>query len=366
MRKFKVIVNLIAEHGKIFTIFLAALYCLGVQQIHAQGFPTPTPKTIEKTPPARRLPMPRPLPTPPGEGKKVVLNESAMPAEKSIATESKVKLDLCILEGNVRINGWERDEVRVYVEDGSQAGFKIVQDGAKTKKPVWLNVLGFDPKKNKEVRPEECLSGSEIELDVPRNATVNLRGSSREIKIESVARVSVESLAGDIFLNDIVNGVEAITYRGDLTVENSSGQIILTNNGSGNVIVSGASPSEIGDILRAKTGSGRIVLRGVEHRVIETNSRTGSTSFDGALLSGGQYRFTATNGSILLLVPQESLCRVNAVFGFGTFGSELPLQNTTKKPQSVSAQLGTEETTCGLNLTTSNGFIRIRKQQGQQ
>lgn len=377
MNKFKPILNLINSKGKILTFFLAMLFCLSFQEVSAQRVPTPTPKpkprteSIPKaeipelpenaTTPTVVTPRPRPNPTPPksSEAKKVVLNEGFAPAEKSIVVEPKVNITLCVKDGNVKINGWDRDEIRAYIENGSQVGFKIVQKHPKTEKPVWVYVLGFDPTKNKELKPEECLSGSDIELDVPRNATVTLKSLESEIKIESVGKAWVANLGGDIYLNDISNGIQATTYRGDITVEKSSGQMVLTNS-EGNIIALDASPSEIGDIFKAKTNSGRITLQAVEHRQIDTTSISGSTSFDGEILNGGQYSFSTTNGSIVLAIPPASACKINAWFGFGAFSSDIPLQNTLKKEQSLSAQLGSTDATCSLNLKTGSGVIRIR------
>jgi hypothetical protein len=369
MNTFKLILNLTNTNGKVLTFFLAALLCLSFQEVSAQAVPPtekklPSPTSSPKitTPPTILTPAPRPNPTPPRDTKKVVVNESYTAAEKAIATESKITISLCVREGNVRINGWDRDEIRAYVEDGSQVGFKIVQENPKNKKPVWVSVLGFDPKNTKEIKPEECLSGSEIELDVPRNATIKLKSGESAIKIDSVAKVSVESLSGDILLNEIAGGIEATTYQGDLMVENSSGQMIL-NNTAGNIIALDVSPSEIGDIFKAKTNSGRITLKAVAHRVIETGSISGSTTFDGELLNGGQYTFSTQNGSIVLAVPADSSCKINAWFGFGAFASEIPLINTLKKEQSISAQIGSAEATSSLNLKTGSGVIRIRKRQ---
>ncbi len=322
--------------------------------------PTPYP-TATPNPKGVIAPLPRPNPTPPktSETKKVVLNEGFAPAEKSIRVESKVNITLCVNEGSLKINGWDREEIRAFVRNGSQVGFKIAQNNPKTQNPVWVYVLGFDPQKNKELKPEECLSGSEIELDVPRNATVNIKSVESETKIGSVGKVSVKTLSGDIYLTDIANGIEATTYRGDITVERSGGQIILTNT-DGNIIALDVSPSEIGDIFKAKTNSGRISLQSIEHRQIETNSISGSTTFEGELLSGGQYGFSTTNGSIGLLIPSSSLCKINAWFGYGAFMSEIPLQNTLKKEQSLSAQLGGTDATCSLNLKTGSGVIRLK------
>jgi len=377
MKKFKPILNLINSKGKILTFFLAVLCCLSFREVSAQRVPTPTPKPKPRTESVPKVetpetpdvtnaptvvsPRPRPNPTPPksSEAKKVVLNEGFAPAEKSIVVEPKVNITLCVKEGNVKINGWDRDEIRAYVENGSQVGFKIVQKNPKTEKPVWVYVLGFDPTKNKELKPEECLSGSDIELDVPRNASVTLKSLESEIKIESVGKAFVANLGGDIFLNEIAGGIQATTYRGDITVEKSSGQMVLTNS-EGNIIALDASPSEIGDIFKAKTNSGRITLQAVEHRQIDTTSISGSTSFDGEILNGGQYSFSTTNGSIVLAIPPTSVCKINAWFGFGAFSSDIPLQNTMKKEQSLSAQLGSTDATCSLNLKTGSGVIRIR------
>ena len=375
----KMILNLRNSNGKVLIFFFAALFCLGLQSVSAQQAPKPkataTPSPTLTCPPGipcgkiqpypkpgQNAPViirPRPNPTPPRDSKRVVVNEGYTAAEKAIQTEPKVIINLCVIQGNVRINGWERDEVRAYVEDGSQVGFKIVEYN-KNKKPAWVSVLGFDPKNNKEIKPEECLSGNEIALDVPRNATVKLKSGESAIKIESVAKVAVESLSGDILLNEIANGIDATTYQGDLMVEKSSGQIILTNT-AGNIIALGVSPSEVGDIFKAKTNSGRITLKAVEHRFIETGTISGATTFDGELLASGQYSFSTQNGSIILAVPATSVCKINAWFGFGAFGSEIPLQNTLKKEQSLSAQIGGGDAACTLNLKTGSGGIRLRK-----
>jgi hypothetical protein len=386
MKKTRIILNLINRNERFSPLFLVALCCLSFQIISAQETPTPpsTSKPVvtntppqcppgvpcnskpypnpKATPNPTNTPYPRPYPTTPKplETKKVIVNKGFAPAEKSIAVESKVNITLCVKEGNVKINGWDRDEVRAFVEDGSEVGFKIAQKNLKSSKPEWIYILGYDPQKNSELKPEECLSGSEIELDVPRNATINLNRSESNVRIESVGKVSVELLSGDIYLNDIANGIDATTYRGDITVANSSGKVILNNNGEGNILALSVSPSEIGDIFKAKTNSGRITLQAVEHRQIGTNSISGSTSFEGSLLEGGQYSFSTQNGSIGLAVPQNSLCKINAWFGFGAFNSEIPLQNTLKKEQSVSAQLGTSDATCSLNLKTGSGVIRIK------
>ena len=224
------------------------------------------------------------------KSKKTIMNESATPAEKSLATDAKVNISLCISEGKINVHGWDRNEIRAYISSGgSQVGFKILQKN-ESKKPVWVMVLGFDPSKTNETEAEECLSGEEIELDVPRGATVNIKSRESETTIESVGKVRVENNGGDIFLNDIANGIEARTYEGNLTVGKSSGAIALSST-NGNIVVFDVSPSEIGDFFKAKTINGALTLENIEHRQIDVCSNSGSIKFTGEFLSGGQYSF---------------------------------------------------------------------------
>jgi len=64
-------------------------------------------------------------------------------------------------------------------------------------------------------------------------------------------------------------------------------------------------------------------------------------------------------------VPEESACKINATFGFGAFTSEIPLVNTLKKAQSLSAQLGDDESSCNLTLKTGSGVIRVKNQESE-
>lgn len=292
---------------------------------------------------------------------KKVKSGSETSAEKSIAVDANVNISLCVSEGNLKINGWERNEIRAFVNNGSEVGFNVREKNKQSNKAVWVKVLGFDPTKNKETNPDECLSGEEIELDVPRGATVDVTGQASETRIESVVKVSVNIVGGDIFLSDIERGIYAKTYEGDVTVGKSGGAMTLLST-TGNIVGFNVAPSGIGDIFKAKTSSGAITLQSVEHRQMEIGSNSGSMKFVGEFLSGGQYTFGTQNGSILLAIPQNSSCKINASFG-GTFNSELPLLNVVKnaasKTQSLSALMGSGDAT--LNLTTYSGAIRIKE-----
>lgn len=289
-------------------------------------------------------------------------NTSGASAEKSIAADAKVSIQLCVSEGRLKVNGWERGEIRAFIGGGSAVGFEVLQKNA-LNNAIWVKVLGFDPANAKEASREGCLSGEEIELDVPRGAALKIRSSQSDTTIDSIRKVTIEIDGGDIFVSGVAEGVEARTFEGDVTIENSSGAMTLGTT-TGNIVALGVGPSEIGDVFKAKTNSGAIVLQRIGHRQAEVNSNSGSIKFTGEFQSGGQYSLGTQNGSISLSLPEKSSFKLDASFGFGAFNSEIPLENLVKnsasRAQSLSASAGKGEAT--LNLKTVSGAIRIKKQ----
>lgn len=334
--------------------------------------PTPTP-TIKPTPrpatpPHRTTPIPmvRPTPRPPithSRRSMRVHNEGIAPAERAIATDSKVNISLCVSEGTVKINGWDRDEIRAFVDGGSEVGFLIRSKNRQSGKANLVEILGYDPQKNREPNLDKCLAGEVIEIDVPRGTTITgLRGIEADISIESVNKVSkLINVGGNIFLNNIKNGVNAETREGDVNVEKSSGSMRLVST-NGNIIVFETETNDVGDIFSAKTNSGAITLQQVNHRQIETNSISGAIRYNGDFVGGGQYTFNTTNGSINLVIPVESSCMVSASYG-GVFQSDIPLKDavttTTGSIKSLTGILGTGD--ANVILITHSGAIRIRK-----
>ena len=294
---------------------------------------------------------------------KIVEVEDDSTAEKSITVDPRVNISLCVSEGKLKVNGWERNEIRALVGNGTQIGFRVQEKGAQSKSPILVRALGFDPTKENETGLDECLAGEEIELDVPYGAVVIVKGSESETTIDSVRKATVSIKGGDIFLNNITQAIQATTYQGDIMVTNSSGAMTLTCT-TGNIVAFDVSTSEIGDVFKAKTSSGAVTLQKVGHRQTEASSNSGSIRFNGDFQSGGQYNFSTQNGTILLSIPEKSSFKFNASYGFGIFNPEFRLDkieiNTTSRAKTATGQAGSGDS--ALNLKTVSGAIRIRKQ----
>lgn len=325
----------------------------------------------QKTPPAppdKKTPMPVAKPAPaaaPVAPPAMPLPGGGEDYEKSLVVDAKVSLAMCVLSGDVKINGWDRNEVRVFVKDGSNINFSVREKNRESGKPVWIALTGEYPPvgKHKEKLKSECIWGSEIEIDLPRNAAVTVKGEEMTISIDSVRKALVKNAGGNITLRNISEGVNALTYQGDVTVNDSEGPIYLENS-SGNILAFNVKPRDVGDTFKVKTSSGKLFLQEVEHRQMEASSITGSILFSGKLLNGGQYRFSTSNGLVGLTIPAQSSFTVVASYGYGNFYSEIPLtttmQNNAGGVKVITANAGSGEAT--VNITTNNGSIKIKKQ----
>jgi hypothetical protein len=284
--------------------------------------------------------------------------------ERAIAVSPNVNLNICVVEGKLSINGWRRDEVRIYVHDGNKFGFKVLEKSTTDSKPVWISALSQVTKAGKTYI-SECIRGEEVEIDLPIGATLNLKGESIDTTIDNIKKVSVKTAGGDINVRNVTSGVSAFTYQGDITVEQSKGPLSLDST-TGNIVVFDAGPSEIGDVFKAKTNSGAISLQRLLHRQIDVWSISGSVVFNGDILNGGFYSFGTNNGSIRLALPQNSSFQLSATYAFGNFASDLPLkiitENDVEGPvRSIVANIGAGGNAT-LKLTTNAGLIGIKKQ----
>ncbi|MGB7209187.1 MAG: DUF4097 family beta strand repeat-containing protein [Pyrinomonadaceae bacterium] len=332
--------------------------CLVVITAGVYGQATPAPKP-KKSPVRVEVPA---SPEPPDFHDREMSGQGV--SEKALLVDANVNIKLpCISEAKVTINGWDRNEIRVYIKNGSKIGFRVHEKDPASGKPVWVLITSLAGDIAR-YPGSECLSGERIEIDVPMKASLMIKGKETETRIDSVKKVDIKNLGGKLALRNISGGIAAVTFEGDVTVENSGGQISLETS-TGNVIAYEVSPGQIGDTFTTKTRSGTITLQKVDHRQIEATSVSGSVVFNGKFLPGGLYTMNTTNGSIKMSIPGDSSCKIIASYGYGTVNSAIPMKILTETVsqggKSLVALIGAGDAT--VNVTTSSGTINIGKQQ---
>lgn len=314
--------------------------------------PDPKPKIVVTAP---KLPPLPPFPV-------FAVTSKGDSDEKSIKVNEKSIVSFCVSRGKIKVNGWNRNEVRAFVDGSKQIGIEVIEKSRDEKEPVWIKVIGYDPEKNGGVRRNECISGKVIELDVPFGATIDAQGGVGETTIDSVAKVKLKRVGGDVIFSNIKYGIYAKTFEGNIIVNKSSGSMDLETT-TGNIVAVRAVPKEWGDTFKAKTSSGAVVLQEVEYRQGEVFSTSGSVKFMGKILANGQFEFTTNGGSITLQIPKDSNADLSATYG-GNFISKIPLKNVKKggdsNIRSLSAIIG--KGGAKLFLETYQGTILIDEQ----
>lgn len=338
----------------IFSIIVVFLFAAAPLMSYSQ-----TPKPEPRQPPVTApLPVasPRPTAPPAWNGRDTY--------ERSIAVDKNVAIKLCVTQGTLKINGWNRNEVRVFVKDGSNFAFQIVERGRQDSPPTWISLTGFVSGKNKIPAPNGCIWGEDIEIDAPVNSAVTMTGGDTTTTVDSIRKIDVRTIGGDISVRNITERTRAVSGQGSITVDESQGTINLDST-TGNIVVFEARPGEPGDTFRARTNSGNVLLERIDHRQMDVGSVSGSVVYTGDILNSGAYSFNTTNGSLKLTLPQKTSCQVVASYGFGNFTSEIPIKLETENitPGPIKRQVGTMGTGgATLKLTTNSGSIVIKKQ----
>lgn len=325
--------------------------------------PAPTLAPLPKTEYKPMKPMPTPAPVP-QFGYKWSFNEQhGDDSEKSISADSRVSLTLCVNEASLKVNGWNRNEVRVFVRGGSTFMFKVQEKGS-SGLPALLSVYGYNAK-GRMPAYTDCLSAEEIEIDLPVGAAINVKGREARTVIDTVRKASVNTIGGDIVLRNVSDNVWASTGQGDITVEESQGPMTL-NTTTGNVVVFDVGPRDIGDVFKAKTLGGNLSVQDIKFRQVEVNSISGSIVFAGEIPNGAGYSVGSNNGSIRLQIPEKSNFQLSAIFPSGQMTYDVPFKILTENVsedsmKTIQAKFGSGGESL-VKLTTNLGTIVIKKQ----
>jgi len=285
--------------------------------------------------------------------------------ERTIAVDPQVALTVCLHSGNVTVRGWDKNEIRARSSDGMGIDFQKAESG-NTDLPRELSLVSDRGRSRLEGR---CLSFGDIELDVPRAASVNLQAGNSDINASGIARLRVTSHSGSITAERVTQALAIQTIGGDISIANSKGSIKLHSVG-GSIRTHDASPNNPGDVYEAGTVSGDITLDGVSHTEVKANTVSGTLSFSGGLVTAGHYSFETISGDVDLLLPANSSFRLSANYSDKeNFNSAFPLQTSSTEDvrednrgleiRHLNATYGASD--ISITISSFNGTIKLRK-----
>ncbi|CDM65057.1 DUF4097 family beta strand repeat-containing protein [Pyrinomonas methylaliphatogenes] len=270
--------------------------------------------------------------------------------EAEMEVAGPVSVSLCVEQGSITVRGWERKAVRVESSDGAPVRLSRENGGGGTLK---LEVLPPEAE-------TKCHRWRDINLDVPHDATLDLRARNGDVKIDGVASVRARSFSGDIVAEHVAEALDVATLNGNISLSDIVGSAHVRTM-SGSVEIRRARGHGVADGLFVKSTSGDVTLIDAEYSQIITEALSGSILFSGPIMKNGRYDLRTLSGDISLALPAEASFRLNARFLLkGEFSTDFDLrQKEGVGQQRLSAMHGTGE--AFLNLVSLNGRIALRK-----
>lgn len=287
---------------------------------------------------------------------------------RTIAVDPGIVITMCLESGNIAVMGGDRREVRVTAEDSASLTLRPANGSNASGPATRLEVVVAALPKSGPPPFGECLGTSDMDLEVPRGATVYVKTRDGDIEISNVAEVRAETSTGNINLQHVAKAVEASTVSGDIVLEDSNGRIRLRSI-SGSLEAIRAKVVEPNDFLYAKTISGDVRLEQIAQPRVEAGTITGDVTLTGPLAPGGFYSFNTTTGDITLNMPDTVSFQVTAkVSQAGEVITEFPLKYTggisTSDAMSsgkLAGSFGTGVSPATMNLVSFSGTLRLRK-----
>jgi hypothetical protein len=244
--------------------------------------------------------------------------------ERTSAADGQAVVSLCLSSGDVLVRGWERAEVRARAE--GVGNVRLLTPNVQPAPRV--EVLVSDDEEN-EPDSGDCGTAEQVELMVPRGATINVRTHNGHIDVSDVADARVEALSGDVDLRRITKGVTVSCLSGDVSLTDASGPVRLVTV-SGSVEARNARPLAAGDDFEAKSTSGEVTVENVRHSQVTGATVSGSLLYTGALARGGAYDFRTISGDVTMEIPSDSSFSLHArVVVSGDIDTDFPVRMIT-------------------------------------
>ena len=297
------------------------------------------------------------------------------PVQQTVAATEDVSVALCVESGDVSVRGWERREVRASATGAARVELRRGEAGEGQSAASNVQVLTAG---EGETVAQGCIhTGGGVSVDVPRGSFVQVKSYGGKIAVANVAGVRVETLSGDVTLQNVSKLVEATTANGVIYLRGSKGRVRLRTI-SGRIDAADAAAAEAGDDFVAKTTSGDISLARVAHTQVEAVSGNGDVELSGALARGGVYTLRSQSGDVSVTLPEDSSFLLTAkVSEGGAIDTDFPIRQLPKRATAEGEKSGgggifnagrftgvhgkSDAPDATLTLVTFNGTVYLHK-----
>jgi DUF4097 and DUF4098 domain-containing protein YvlB len=229
--------------------------------------------------------------------------------DTTFAVSANARLEVNNMGGEVMIDTWNRNEMRIQADHSSQVRVDIDQSGSVV-----------------QVRARARhgpATAVDYRITVPTSMAVDVNGTFTDIDIDGVrADINARTVQGDVRVRGGQGRVTLRSVQGFVELSGASGRIDVKSV-SDDVRVDGVT----GDVI-AEAVSGDVLLRGVDSRSVSLNSVSGDLLYDGVIHGDGRYTMTTHSGDIELFVPDD----LDATVSVGTMSGDIETEFQVRLP----------------------------------
>ena len=263
----------------------------------------------------------------------------AAQTDQTVAVKKGARLDVSNFSGEVIINVWERDAVRVEVNHFES---DIVDIRATDQ------IVSVRAARRVRLRPLDYT------VTIPSWMPINVTGTRTDVTVAGAgADITVETVRGDIRIAGGSGFVRLRSVQGEVSLEKARGRIEVRSYNRG------IRMADISGDITAEAINGAITMDRIDSTNVDVSTVNGQISYDGPIKDNGTYRLATHNGIVDLVMTERTNATVTVRTYNGNFRSTLPIRFSESEARLRTVTLGTGS--AHVNLETFNGLIAVRR-----
>lgn len=223
---------------------------------------------------------------------------AAEPPDTTFVLQRGQTLAVQNLSGRITVETWDRDEVRIALDDPEEEQ---------------LRIRGSE--RGVEIRPgrRHEHGRGRYRVSMPAWAGLSIRGRELDVSVRGVnGGIEVRTGEGDVEVADVRGPVTARSVEGVVSVSDAVGPVSASS-GDEDVIL-----RRIRGPVSARTVDGDLVLEDVVATSVEATAVDGDVRFSGPLARDGEYRLGTHDGDLVMELDAD----VDASMVVSTFDGE--------------------------------------------
>lgn len=257
-----------------------------------------------------------------------------------IPVERGNRLDVDNFAGEVVVDAWDRDEVRVQ----SDLSDRQILDAARSGATVRIRT------RSRNGGP----GSADMRITVPRWMDVHVEGNRLDVEVRGTeGEISVETIGGDVLVEGGTGHVSVRSIQGELLVRNARARVeaVSVNERIGLDNIEGE--------IYVETTNGDVSLRDIRSDRARASTVNGDIDYRGSIRDNGRYAFSTHNGDVDVTMAETANVTVSVSTFHGEFESDFEVRLTGTRDRQFTFTLGTGR--AQLELESFNGEIRLQR-----